>query len=288
MGDDIDPLESFEFVDGHIDSKEGVVKKKIGNINYGFCRVAATVRENFDLSRYPLDKQKLKIRVEDTKFTAAEMSYCPGKANTAISPEIDIPGWRIAKSDSHESVTTYSTNYGDISLPSNAGSKYPRFTFSLELTRGGYAIFIKLFSMLFLAGGLTFCAFGLKSDHIGERFSLILAGVFLAAITQNTLTTVLPESDSFSMGDQLYNMTMVFIFLIFLACIYTYKIFHDGDEPRADKIFSLIGRWMFAGYMAANLLVVFLSGQVFSRQSRCSFDGAEETPELRIALPNNW
>lgn len=123
----MDPLETFEIVNGHIYSRDAVVKKKIGNVNYALCRVGATVYRNFDLSRYPLDKQTLKIQIEGTKSSEADMMYRPDKANIAVSPKIDIAGWHIAKVDSYESVTTYPTNYGDISLPNNAESKVPRF-----------------------------------------------------------------------------------------------------------------------------------------------------------------
>ncbi len=256
VGNNIDPMESFEIVNGHIDSKEAVVKKKIGNINYASARVAASLFRNFDVSRYPLDKQTLKIQIEDNKLTSEEMAYRPDKANTAISPKIDIAGWHIEKSDSYESVTTYATNYGDISLQNGGKSKYPRYTFSLDLKRGGYAIFIKLFATLFLAGGLSFCAFAVRSDHIDARFALILSGVFLAGMTQSSLASILPESDLFCMADQLCDLTLAIIVLVFVAGIYTFGIYHNGDEQKADRVSRLTGRALAVFYVVANILIV--------------------------------
>lgn len=255
-GDDIDPLESFSIVNGHIDSKDALVKKKIGNINYGSYRVEATIYRNFDLSRYPLDNQTLKIQVEDTKSRGAELIYRPDKTNAGISQKINIPGWRMGKFDSYESVTKYPSNHGDISLPNNAESTVPRYTFAVDILRGGYGNFIKLFSMLFLAAALSFCAFRIRSDHIDARFALVVSGVFLAALTQSTLATNLPESDSFGMADQLYNATMAFIFLTCLACIHTHKIYVGGDEPGASRLSRLLGMSLVAGYVGANFIIV--------------------------------
>jgi len=258
-GDDIEPIESFSIVNGHIDSKDALVKKKIGNINYGSYRVEATIYRNFDLARYPLDNQTLKIQIEDTKSRGADLVFRPDKINAGISQKINIPGWRIGKFDSYESITKYPSNYGDLSLPNNAESAVPRYTFAVDVLRGGYGNFIKLFSMLFLAAALSFCAFRIRSDHIDARFALVVSGVFLAALTQSTLSTNLPESDSFNMADQLYLVTMVFIAFTCYCCIHIHQIFVDGDEARAAKISRALIISLSAAYMLANVIIVGIS-----------------------------
>ena len=258
-GDDIDPLESFAIVNGHIDAKDALVRKKIGNVNYGSYRVEATIYRNFDLSRYPLDKQSLKIQIEDAKSRGAELVYRADKDNSGISQKINIAGWRIGRVDNYESVTRYPSNHGDISMAKNAESAVPRYTFAVDIQRGGYGNFIKLFSMLFLAAALSFAAFRIRSDHIDARFALVVSGVFLAALTQSTLATNLPESDSFDMADQLYNLTMGFIFLICLSCIHTYKIFVDGDEERAGRLSRLAAIALLVGYVGANVAIIGLA-----------------------------
>ena len=255
-GDDINPIETFKIFNGHIDSKDGLVKKKIGEFNYASQRVEATIYRNFDVYRYPLDNQPLKIQIEDTQATSAELIYSPDKVNANVSPKINVPGWSIDKFDSYASVTKYLSNYGDISLPKNAESDFPRYTFAVDLKRGSYGNFFKLFSMLFLAVGVSLCAFRIQSDYLDARFQLVVAGVFLAAITQSTLSTSLPESDSFGMADQLYQATMAFIVVIFLASIQTFRIYVGGDVSRANALSRRYGILFTVAYVAANMIIV--------------------------------
>jgi hypothetical protein len=249
-GDDVNPLDNFEIVNGHMDVKEGPVKKKIGDVNYGSYRVVATLYRNFELSRYPLDDHPLKIQIEDTASSSAHLKFRADTANTGLSPKIDIPGWTIGKFEGYTSVTRYATNFGDISNTTSQ-SLYPRYTLAVELKRGGWGNFIKLFSMLFLATGLAFCSFRIRADYIDARIALAASGVFLAVLTQNTLATNLPESDSFGMADQLYFLTMGFIGVVFMMCIYTFKIILAGDEARANKLSRLAGLILPPAYIAA-------------------------------------
>lgn len=255
-GNDIDPLESFEIVNGHIDSKDALLKKKIGNVNYASCKVSATIYRDFDLSRYPLDNHPLKIQIEDSQSSSTDMAYRPDKDNASVSPKISIPGWSIDKFESYASVTKYLTNYGDLSLSSHHEKNVPRYTFSVNIKRVGYGNFFKMFSVLFLAVILSFSAFAIRSDHLDARFALAVSGVFLAAFTQNMLATNLPDSNSFSMGDQLYNVAIAFILLTFIACILTFGVFMGGDENKANKYSRLFGVLLALAYVLANIYVV--------------------------------
>ena len=113
--------------------------------------------------------------------------------------------------------------------------------------------------MLFLAAGLAFCAFRIRSDYIDARIALAASGVFLAVLTQNTLATNLPESDSFGMADQLYNLTMIFIVFTFLSCAQTFKIIIAGDEARANRYSYWFGICLPVTYVAAAVLIVVIS-----------------------------
>ena len=258
-GDEINPMETFKIFNGHIDSKDGLVKKTIGGINYASQRIEATIYRNFDLRRYPLDDQSLKIQIEDVQAASTELVYRPDKINANVSPKINVSGWNIGKFEGYASVTKYQSNYGDVSLPDNAESNFPRYTFSVDLKRGSYGIFFKLFSMLFVAAAVSFLAFRIRSDYLDARLALIVSGVFLAAVTQSALSTSLPESDLFGMADQLYNIAMVFILFSFMACIHAFRLFVNGDVLKAEKFSRIIGIFLPVCYVAANVTVVGLA-----------------------------
>ena len=258
-GDAVNPLESFEVVGGHIDLKEELVKKKTGNVNYGLYKIVATINYNFDLAKYPLDDHALKIQIEDVKRDSSEMVYRVDTASTNVSPKVHVPGWDTGHFEATAAIIHYPTNYGDPEAAKATESNYSRFTFSLDLIRNGYGNFLKLFSMLFFAGGIAFFAFWVRSDYLDGRLALIVSGIFMAAITANMISSSLPESDSFDMAEQLYFVTMAFIFATCLATLYTFKIFLVGLEEKANRLSKLFGYLFPIAYVLINVLVVVLA-----------------------------
>jgi len=258
-GDAVNPLESFEVVAGHIDLKEELVKKKTGNVNYGLYKIVATINYNFDLAKYPLDDHALKIQIEDVKRDSSEMVYRADTASTNISPKVHVPGWDTGHFDATTAVVHYPTNYGDPEAAKATESNYSRFTFSLDLIRNGYGNFLKLFSMLFFAGGIAFFAFWVRSDYLDSRLALIVSGIFMAAITANMISSSLPESDSFDMAERLYFATMAFIFATCLGSLHTFKIFLAGNEDKANVLSRRLGIVLPVAYVLVNLLIVMLA-----------------------------
>lgn len=258
-GDAVNPTESFEVVGGHIDLKEELAKKKVDNVNYGLYKIVATINYNFDLAKYPLDDHALKIQIEDVKRDSTEMVYRADIASTSVNPKVHVPGWDTGKFVASTSLTHYPTNYGDPEAPKANQSDYSRATFSLDLLRNGYGNFFKLFSMLFFAGVIAFFAFRVRSDYLDGRLALIVSGIFMAAITANMISSSLPESDSFDMAEQLYFVTMAFIFATCLSTLYTFKIFLAGLEERANRLSRICGYIFPMVYVVINVLVVVLA-----------------------------
>jgi hypothetical protein len=254
-GDEINPVETFSIFNGHIDAKDGVITKKIGDTRYASAHVEATIFRNFDVAHYPLDNQALKIQIEDSKADGRVVTYKPDKDNTNISSKITVPGWAVGQFDSYGSVTSYKTNYGDVSLAKNTETRIPRYTFAIDLKRSGHGYFLKYFSMLFLAAALTLAGFAVSSDLIDTRFFLSTSAIFMAAITGGSLSTSLPETDEFGMGDQLYHMTMGFIFAVTMIFIYLHKA-ALSEPARAARLSARWGAGLAFGYVAATLLIV--------------------------------
>ena len=50
---------TFELANGRITSKAGLVKKKLGNLNYASVRVVATITKFWEMKRFPLDIVKV-------------------------------------------------------------------------------------------------------------------------------------------------------------------------------------------------------------------------------------
>ena len=218
-----------------------------------------TPSNNFDLSKYPLDDHALKIQIEDARLDGRAMVYRPDAANSNYSERVHVPGWDVSHYDAVAAPANYPTNFGDTGASNAKQSSFSRFTFSVDLRRNGYGNFFKLFSMLFFAGLLSFFAFRVRSDHLDARLALIVSGIFMAAITANMIASTLPETDSFDMAEKLYFGTMGFIFATCLSSLYTFKIFMQGQEDRANQFSRRLGAALPVAYVVVNLMIVMLA-----------------------------
>ena len=225
--DAVNPVDSFEIVNGHIDNKELVVKKKIGNINYASAHVEATIHRNFDLSHYPMDNQVIKIQLEDRSGT---LVYAADTQNSDVNPKINMPGWTLGKPETYASTTKYKTTYGDPSQSSGAESSVPRLTMAVELHRAGNAFLLKNFSMMILAAYCAFAAFLVRADYIDARLAFSLSAVFIASSTQGVLAGSLPDGEGLTLGDLFYQTTVLFIVISVAGSVRTFRDFLSGDE----------------------------------------------------------
>lgn len=153
--DGLKPLESFDLVNGRIESKQSVYETNIEGVHYASCQVVASLHKLWDVSRFPLDSHIFTIEIEDNNLEADKLIYLPDIENSGLSTNAEVAGWTLKPGKAVVITNTDHTNYGDLSLPSLHESSWSRFVFSIEVTRPGIGIFIKLFSGLFIATAIA-------------------------------------------------------------------------------------------------------------------------------------
>jgi hypothetical protein len=258
-GNGVEAIDAFSIEDGQIDVKEELTKKKVDGVNYSLYKVLATIHNNFDLAKYPLDDHALHIRIKNPRLGSGEIVYRADTNNSNVSKHVHVPGWDVTHFDVVTSLEKDPFNYGDINGAKAAEAEHAEFAFTTDIRRNGYGNFFKLFSMLFFAGILSFFAFRVRADHLDARLALIVSGIFMAAITASVISSALPESDAFDMAEQLYLCTMIFIFTSCMASLYTFKVFMDGKEERASQLSRWIGMSLPVLYVIVNIVVVALA-----------------------------
>jgi hypothetical protein len=71
--DGLKPLESFDLVNGRIESKQSAYDANIEGVHYASCRVVAALHKLWDVSRYPLDSHTFAIEIEDNNLEAEKL-----------------------------------------------------------------------------------------------------------------------------------------------------------------------------------------------------------------------
>lgn len=231
----LNPLDSFELINGRIESKSGIVKKKINGINFASCRVVATINKFWDVSKYPLDKHVLSIELEDSENDDTKGIFLADTENAGINPDAQVRGWMISRVSSGVTTKSYDTNYGDISLPINNRSSFSRYTFSIDVIRPGYGQFFKLFAIMFLAVFVAFLSFFVQPSA-GPRFGLGTGALFAAAANSFIVGSSLPESNGPTLADQLQITTIFFIFASLAISTLSLNVLNRGNELASKRI----------------------------------------------------
>ncbi|MBI2894032.1 MAG: hypothetical protein HYY06_10805 [Deltaproteobacteria bacterium] len=251
------PIESFEIIGGQIDSREGLVQEDLdGGVHYAAARVRATITQNFDVSRFPLDDHTLRVLIEDSEHENHELVYVPDEANSRLDPTVQVPGWTIGATRAVVGDHEYRTNYGDTSLPSNSKSTYSRFELRIELERQGAGYVLKLFWSLYLATLIALLAFFIKPTDLDPRFGLGIGAIFAAMASAYVISTSLPETSQMTVAEKVVMIAIAFIFLSLVGSTVSLRVFSSGREETSRKIDTGAFRAMLAVYVALNVLVL--------------------------------
>lgn len=248
---DYNPLESLEVIDGVIDEKSNEVQKTLRDGQQYACqRIRATIRQKWDVHRFPLDTQRIVILLEDAEVESDQVTFVADEAGSRVSPSVSVPGWTIGQFSIATRPQLYDTNYGDTDLPTDASSEYSRIVVALELHRPGMGLFFKLFSGLFVAVGIALVSIAIRPTDLDPRFGLPVGAMFAAIASQYVIASVLPDSADFTLADQLHVLAVIVIFLTLLESVASLFLTYADRQPLARR-------------MDAATILVFTTGTVF-------------------------
>ena len=250
-----DLLDSIEIMNGSISEKSGIEKKKIGDENYYTMRISVKVFQNYDLRNFPLDKQQLTVFIEDSMDAATALQFVPDEENTKVAKSVALPGWSVGKAKITVTTNSYDTNYGDLSIGTNS-SDFSRASIYIPIEREGTGYFFKLFGTVFLSAAVAFLAFFIRPDDLDPRFGVGLGGIFAVVASNVVLSSMLPETHQFSMGEALLLLTMALIFLSLLESVLALRLWGAGKQATAQKLDRITGWLLPIAYIAICALIV--------------------------------
>lgn len=236
------PLDSFEIINGSVDGKSSIVEKKIGDMNYVSARISATMADTWMLKHFPFDWHRSEVRIEDSVYTADSLHFVADKANSRLGDEIDMAGWAASRFDATVSKHLYRTNYGDISLPTEAQSQYSRFVVSWDIHRIGWGGAVKLLLTVFLATAVVFVAFMVRPSDLDARFGMGVGGLFAVVASAVVVSSATPDSGAMTLADLIHLVALGFIFATLLISAHCLRLELSGQEQRAYRI----DRWSLA------------------------------------------
>ena len=251
------PYESFEISKGQIQSRSDAIVSQDAGMNYTSVRVQATIFHDYDVKRFPMDSHNLSINIEDQNLDTNALVYVTDK-NTAIDPDLKVPGWTVKLGPETIENHEYSTNYG-LASSGAATSTYSRLMFKVDLLREGFGPLFKQFWMSGLSVLLGLLAFRVKATDLDARFGLGVGSIFAASANAFVIADSLPQSTDVTLAEQINFLAIGTIFLCVSISIWSLRICYKGKDAASERLDAWAMAIIASLYIGANIAVALLS-----------------------------
>jgi hypothetical protein len=233
-------------------------EKKSG-LNWLTQKCKAQVMYDWDVSRFPFDKQVLRIEIESSEYDASRMVFVADTINSHIDSSFNSKEWHIESFAVKDDVHTYKTTYGDPEL--SGQSSYPRVTAVISIVRNNsWRMLAKMLTGAYVAFLISCLVFFVSSENQDSRFGLCVGGLFAAIGNKYIVESIVPSTTTNTLMDNVHNLTFTFILLIVGFIIISLRLFESGNE-RKHKMSLRLDKWAFfcilAVYITINVFLVY-------------------------------
>ena len=247
---EIPQAKSFTMMDTTTDStKDGRV--------YLLMKLECLMKDSWKISKFPFDFQTLRLTMENSQFDSTDLVF---KVDTLGEHygNFAISGWNIEK-DSFMMYTRnqpYQTAFGDETYP-KPYSSYSAFRVKIGINREAqWTLFWKIFLGMYVAFLIAFVCFFIHSESIESRFGLNVGALFAAVGNKYIIDSSLPDTSSTTLVDTLHGFTLVFIFIVIAATIYSLQLVKEKELTRAARFDKATALVLFVIYVALNIFYI--------------------------------
>lgn len=233
--------------------------EKKGEWNWAAQKCRAQLTHQWDVSKFPFDKQYLRIEIEDSQTDTSKLVYQADIKNSKIDTGFNSNEWHIENFSLKAGVRTYETTYGNPGL--SGKSSYPRMLVEITIRRNNSWIkLIKLLTGAYVAFLISCIVFFVSNESQDSRFCLCVGGIFAAIGNKYIVESVVPSSTSNTLMDNVHSLTFIFILFITIVMVVSLYLYQSGDERKKQLSFK-IDRWAF--YLFALLYTVINFGMLY-------------------------
>jgi hypothetical protein len=234
----IDPTKTIEFVNMVEDWNHrrtfllSKPKTEADGATYQIMRVEGLFAQPFSLSDYPLDRQRLSIKVEDQIHAFDKLVYEFDLENSGLGDLLRIPGWNLDGWKAESLIHDYESNFGQ----ENAFQTYSMAKFSIEISRPANFFLWKLLLPLLMVIVAAVAALLIRPQLLDARAALPAAALLSAIFLQKSYSDSLPDLGYLVLMDQIYLIAYPLIILTLIRVIYTYLQVEDAKIAQVRAV----------------------------------------------------
>jgi hypothetical protein len=257
--DELKPFETFGIIDGTIESRgEAFAKKLPDGQNYAYIRVVARFTKYWDIHDFPLDDHDVEIVVEEEDKEDHLVVYEADVQNSAVSPRIRVPGWRLTGTASKAGTGVYRSNFGDLSVPPGNETRYGNVSLTLQFRREGGSYFVKTFLAVWISSMIAFLCFFIKPTDVDPRFGLSVGALFASVASEYIVVSSLPDTNVITLADKIHIFSFVAVLVVIAESTLSLWAMENNREALSKKLDRIFRVVVPATYLATNILLVAL------------------------------
>jgi len=252
---DIDPTATIEFtnmVEEWGKQQEGLreeVKTLPDGSKYQILRIEGRFVQPFSLAKFPLDRQHLRMQVEDTIHGVETLSYVIDTESSGLGAALQIPGWKLDGWSGRTLLHDYGSKFGEEATPSS----YSVAEFSIDISRPASFFTWKLLMPLFIVVMAAFSALLIQPQALDARSALPVGALLSAIFLQKSYSDNLPDLGYLVLMDKIYLVAYLLIVLTLIRVIFAYLRTEDADAATVTAVHAVDRRLLV---LCASVFVV--------------------------------
>ena len=211
-------------------------------------RFKAKLSTDFDLRRFPLDRQRLFLGIESFRYDQHEVVFVPQQGKDLRSPYAFLPDWHIV------SVVQGTDNDG--SNPDNR--MYSRYTFEVDVQRQvGYYVWNVFLPIAFITL-LAWLVFFVTPDDLQTRVGVSMTALLTAIALSLVISANRPRVSYLTLMDAIFLNCYFMIFMSAAVVVAAHVMIKSAGHVESAERLSRIGRWAYpALWIATNAAIAF-------------------------------
>jgi hypothetical protein len=212
--------------------------------------ISLRVAADFDLRRFPFDRQRLELVVESFRWSAEDLLLVPDPEATGFAHDFSIPEWRIERVGTRVESSHALRSAGPLS----------RLVLEIDVARRWGFYLWKILLPLVIIVALSWSIFWMTEERVAGRSRITATGVLTIVAYQFVVGEALPRIAYLTLLDKVMVVSFVLLAVTVVQSLIVSR-YQDSDMPRARRI-DRYSRLLFPGaYVLLLLLVVVTSGR---------------------------
>jgi hypothetical protein len=244
---DFDPVATLEFANavenwGFTQVMHSETPKVLADgSKYIDMRIEGRFFQQFDLSRFPLDKQELALWIESASEPISRMVYLPDAQASGYGDSVRLAAWQIAGYSGSAWMHDYGTDFSDTSL---SQGQYSALKFAFSLERNINMFVWKLLIPLLIVMATSWLALLVTPRLVEVRLAMPAGALLSVIFLRDMVMSEIPETPTLVLADLIYVLAYAFI-LVTLVEIVWVNLTIDKDSPASVARLTRADHWSF-------------------------------------------